>query len=78
MRNTSKAYERLTALFDGGSFTEIDPFAKSAEGEIEVVAGFGLVGGAYAYAFSQDKEVCGGAVTVAQCAKIKQVYDLAQ
>ncbi|MBR2277738.1 MAG: carboxyl transferase [Eubacterium sp.] len=78
MSNTSKAYERLTALFDGGSFTEIDPFAKSAEGEIEVVAGFGLVGGAYAYAFSQDKEVCGGAVTVAQCAKIKKVYDLAQ
>ena len=78
MSNTSKAYERLTALFDGGSFTEIDPFAKSAEGEIEVVAGFGLVGGAYAYAFSQDKEVCGGAVTVAQCAKSKKVYDLAQ
>lgn len=78
MSNTSKAFERLAALFDGGSFTEIDPFAKSAEGEIEVVAGFGLVGGAYAYAFSQDKDVCGGAVTVAQCAKIKKVYDLAQ
>ena len=78
MSNNSKAYERLTALFDGGSFTEIDPFAKSAEGEIEVVAGFGLIGGAYAYAFSQDKDVCGGAVTVAQCAKIKKVYDLAQ
>ncbi|MBQ9516582.1 MAG: carboxyl transferase [Eubacterium sp.] len=78
MSNKSKAFERFTALFDGGTFTEIDPFAKSAEGEIEVVAGFGLVGGAYAYAFSQDKEVCGGAVTVAQCAKIKKVYDLAQ
>ena len=78
MSNSSKAYERLTALFDGGSFTEIEPFAKSAEGEIEVVAGFGLVGGAYAYAFSQDQDVCAGAVTVAQCSKIKKVYDLAQ
>lgn len=78
MSNNTKAYERLTALFDGGNFTELDPYAKSSEGEIEVVAGFGLVGGAYAYAFSQDKDVCGGAVTVAQCAKIKKVYDLAQ
>ena len=31
MSKTSKAFERLTALFDGGSFTEIDPFAKSAD-----------------------------------------------
>ena len=77
MSNSSKAYERLSVLFDG-DFTEIDPFAKSAEGEIEVVAGFGFVGGSYAYAFSQDKEACGGAVTVAQCAKIKKLYDLAQ
>ena len=78
MSNNSKAYERLTALFDGGSFTELEPYAKSTDGDIEVVAGFGIVGGTYAYAFSQNKEVCGGAVTVAQCAKIKKVYDLAQ
>ena len=78
MSNSSKAYERLTALFDGGIFTEIEPFAKSADGEIEVAAGYGEVGGQCAYAFSQDSEVCGGAVTVAHCAKIKKVYDLAQ
>ncbi|MBE6816284.1 MAG: carboxyl transferase [Ruminococcaceae bacterium] len=78
MSNNSKAYERLTALFDDGIFTEIEPFAKSAEGEIEVAAGYGTVGGQFAYAFSQDSEVCGGAVTVAHCAKIKKVYDLAQ
>ncbi len=77
MSNHSQAYERLSALFDG-DFTEIDPFAKSADGEIEVVAGYGVVGNSYAYAFSQDIEVCGGAVTVAQCTKIKKVYDLAQ
>ncbi len=78
MSNNSKAYERLTALFDDGNFTEIEPFAKSAEGEIEVVAGYGCIGGQSAYAFSQDSEVCGGAVTVAQCAKIKKVYGLAE
>ncbi|MBQ7203490.1 MAG: carboxyl transferase [Eubacterium sp.] len=77
MSENSKAYKRLSALFDDGSFNEIDAFAKSAEGDIEVVAGFGLVSGTYAYAFSQNVEVCSGAVTVAQCAKIKKIYDLA-
>ena len=71
------ARKRIAALFDDGNFTEIDAFAKSSNGEIQVVAGFGLVAGTYAYAFSQDVTVDGGAISVAQCAKIKKVYDLA-
>ncbi|MDE6766790.1 MAG: hypothetical protein K2J35_01180 [Eubacterium sp.] len=39
----SKALSRLEALFDDGSFTQIDAFAKSADGEVEVAAGFGTV-----------------------------------
>lgn len=73
----SKALSRLAALFDDGSFTQIDAFAKSADGEVEVAAGFGAVNGAPVYAFSQDVSVDGGAVSVAQCAKIKKLYELA-
>lgn len=71
------ARKRITSLFDDGAFTEIDAFAKSASGEIEVIAGFGTVGGNCVYAFSQDVTVDGGAISVAQCAKIKKIYDLA-
>lgn len=71
------ARKRLVSLFDDGVFTEIDAFAKSSNGDVEVVAGFGTVNGAPVYAFSQDVSVNGGAVSVAQCAKIKKIYDLA-
>ena len=75
--NDSKALKRLEALFDDGSFTEIDAYAKSADGSVEVVAGFGTVNECAVYAFSQDITVDGGAVSVAQCAKIKKIYELA-
>ena len=71
--NDSKALKRLEALFDDGSFTEIDAYANS----VEVVAGFGTVNECAVYAFSQDITVDGGAVSVAQCAKIKKIYELA-
>ncbi|MFQ9838761.1 MAG: carboxyl transferase domain-containing protein [Eubacterium sp.] len=73
----TEARKRLQLLFDDGAFTEIDAFAKDVDGEIGVVAGFGSVNGAPAYAFSQDITVKGGAITVAQCSKILKVYDLA-
>lgn len=76
VKNTD-ARKRITSLFDDGAFTEIDAFAKSANGEIEVVAGFGTVNGNCVYAFSQDVTVDGGAISVAQCSKIKKIYDLA-
>ncbi len=74
----TEARKRLLSLFDEGTFTELDAFAKSADGEIEVVAGYGSVNGVYAYAFSQDITVDGGAISVAQCAKIKKIYELAK
>ncbi len=76
VKNTD-ARKRITSLFDDGAFTEIDAFAKSANGEIEVIAGFGTVNGNCVYAFSQDVTVDGGAISVAQCSKIKKIYDLA-
>ncbi|MBE6741978.1 MAG: carboxyl transferase [Ruminococcaceae bacterium] len=69
---------RLQSLFDGGEFTPIDAFAKSTDGDAEVDAGFGLIGGNAAYAFAQNADENSGAITVAACAKIKKVYELAE
>lgn len=74
----SIALKRLETLFDDGSFTQIDAYAKSADGDVEVAAGFGTVNDCPVYAFSQDVTVSDGAVSVAQCAKIKKIYDMAQ
>lgn len=73
----STAKKRLLAVFDEASFSEIDAFAKSADGEIEAAAGYGTVNGIPAYAFSQEPSVSGGAISFAQCAKIKKIYSLA-
>lgn len=71
------ARKRLTNLFDEGSFTEIDAYAKSGNGDVEVVAGFGCVYGMPVYAFSQDVSIDGGAISKSQGNKIKKIYELA-
>lgn len=73
----SKAYERLTKLFDDGSFHEIDAFAKSADGLAEVIAAHGTIDGLGVYAFAQNRDISGGAMSRAQAAKIRKTYDLA-
>ena len=35
---STEALKKLTALFDDGAFTEIDAFAKDADGNIDLVA----------------------------------------
>lgn len=74
--NTS-AHKLITEFFDTDSFTEIDAFVKSGEGFAEVVAGFGMVEGMPVYAFAQNSDICGGALSKAQTAKLKKLYDLA-
>lgn len=73
----SDARKRLTALFDEDSFRELDKFM-AADGELSsVVAGYGTVMGAAAYAFAQDVSVKGGAVNTSAANKIKKIYELA-
>ncbi len=74
---SSSAYTVLTKLFDEGAFTEIDAFAKSTAGYAEVVAGRGNAEGIGVFAFAQNTDRSGGAMSKAQAAKIKKVYDLA-
>lgn len=73
----SPARERLALLFDEGSFTELDAFAKAEGGSAGVVTGYGAVEGTQVFAFAQDMTEASGAVGKAQAAKIKKVYDLA-
>lgn len=73
----SDARKRLNALFDEGSFVELDKFL-SADGEASsVVAGWGTIRGASVYAYAQDVAVKGGAVNKSAALKIKKIYELA-
>lgn len=74
----TKAYQRLQLLFDEGTFVEIDSFTKSGAGRAEAAAGFGSVDGCPVYAFAQNSDVEGGAMSKAQAAKICKVYELAE
>lgn len=73
----TSAYKNLLLLFDEGSFSQIDTFAKSDDSYAEVVAGYGTVNSCPAYAFAQNSDICAGAMSKAQAAKLKKVYDLA-
>ena len=74
----TKAYQRLQLLFDEGTCVEIDSFTKSGDGRAEAAAGFGSVDGCPVYAFAQNSDVEGGAMSKAQAAKICKVYELAE
>ena len=74
----SKGYMRLQKLFDDATFTQDDAFAKSEGGYAEAVAGYGYINGTGVYAIAQNSDLSGGAMSQAQAAKIKKVYDLAQ
>ena len=73
----SAARKRLLSLFDEGSFTELDRFAKNGDKPGEVITAYGSIAGAPAYAFSQDVSVASGAMGRVQAQKIARVYDLA-
>jgi len=68
------ARERVTKLFDDGSFVEIDALKKDAH----LVAGCGTVNGQAVYCFAQDFASCGGAMGLSQAAKIVKVLDKAR
>lgn len=75
--SSTEAQKRLEALFDEGIFAPIAPFAKSGDEPAEAIAGFGEVNGCAVYAFAQNSDICGGAMSKAQAAKLKKLYELA-
>jgi acetyl-CoA carboxylase carboxyltransferase component len=82
------ARERLEALFDPGTFTEIDPFVVHrvdrfglADRRIPgdgVVTGWGEVDGRPVCAFAQDATVFGGALGEAHAMKIVKIMETAR
>ena len=71
------AYRRLEALFDEGTFSPIAPYARSADSPAEAAAGCGEVNGCTVFAFAQNSDICSGAMSKAQAAKLKKLYELA-
>lgn len=82
------ARERIEALVDPGSFTELDPFVthrcvdfgigdKKYPGD-GVVCGLGLVNGRKVAVFAQDFTVFGGALAAAHAQKVCKVMDHAE
>jgi len=81
------ATERLTLLFDPGTFEEIDRYVTHRCRDFGmgdhlvpgdgVVAGHGRVGGRVVFAFAQDFTVFGGSLSETNAAKIVKVMDLA-
>jgi len=78
------ARERLDALLDEGSFTELEPFVTQRETPADeaylgdgVVTGYGTVEGRTVYVYAQDFTVMGGALGEMHSRKICRVMDLA-
>ncbi|HXH04993.1 MAG TPA: acyl-CoA carboxylase subunit beta [Vicinamibacterales bacterium] len=81
------ARERIDALFDPGTFEEIDRFvthrcrdfgmADQVVPGDGVVAGRGRIGGRQVFAFAQDFTVFGGSLSETNAAKICKIMDLA-
>ena len=82
---TLNARERLTALFDEGTFTELGAYAvrrrdsePASDGALEgVIGGYGAVDGCLVYAFAEDLSRTKAAVSDATAEKIANVYRLA-
>ncbi|MEF2918859.1 MAG: carboxyl transferase domain-containing protein [Acutalibacteraceae bacterium] len=74
----SSAYKNLSNLFDEGTFTQIDAYTMSGANPTEVIAGYGTVNSCPVYAFSQNSDISGGAMSKAHAAKLKKIYDLAE
>jgi propionyl-CoA carboxylase beta chain len=81
------ARERISLLFDPGSFQELDQLVVHRSNDFGmdkqrvpgdgVVTGYGTVNGRLVYAFAQDFTVFGGSLSETHAAKIVKIMDLA-
>jgi acetyl-CoA carboxylase carboxyltransferase component len=82
------AQARMSALFDEGTFVELNAFVKKRPTEFEnggtngeyegIAAGYGSVGGRLVFAYSQDFSKQSGALSEAGVKKILAVYSAAE
>ena len=84
-RGKLTARERLTRLFDAGSFTETDAFITHRSSDLgldkqrfegdSVVTGYGTIDGRNVFAYAQDFTVLGGSLSQVAAGKITKVMD---
>ncbi len=87
-RSKRSAYDRVIALLDEGSFTELDPFVRHRASMFGmdrqrpfgdgVVTGFGTIDDRKVAVFSQDFSVFGGSLGEAFAEKMVKLMDLAE
>ena len=73
----SIARERLSALFDGGVFTELDALRTEREEPAAVICAHGYVEGQAVCAFAQAPDVNSGVMGKNTAGKIRRIYSLA-
>ncbi|MCX6328873.1 MAG: methylmalonyl-CoA carboxyltransferase, partial [Bacteroidia bacterium] len=82
------SHERISLLFDPGTFEEIDAFVTPADQPVEfgkvertygdgVIVGHGKVNGRLVFAFAQDFTVMGGSLGYVHAKKIAKIQEMA-
>ncbi len=74
LKSQIPADKLLTMLFDDGIYTELTPVANDADG---VVTACGKISGQNVYAFAQNTDSTGGAMTATQAQKLTKLYAMA-
>ena len=74
LKSQISADKLLTMLFDDGIYTELTPVANDADG---VVTACGKISGQNVYAFAQNTDSTGGAMTATQAQKLTKLYAMA-
>lgn len=79
-KNLTVGKEKISSLFDAGSFVEIGAYVKRS-GDVDaydgVICGYGSISGKLAFAFVQDSDRSKGAFDEAGARKIEMLYDMA-
>ena len=79
-KNLTVGTEKISSLFDAGSFVEIGAYVKRS-GDVNaydgVICGYGSISGKLAFAFVQDSDRSKGAFDEAGARKIEMLYDMA-
>ena len=70
------AYKTLEAFFDEGQFSEVDALTVSENGFTEGIAAYGTANGCPVFAFAQNSDIAGGAMSKAQASSRAQTCSL--
>ena len=79
-KKSTQGLDRMTALFDAGTFVEIGSFVRRSGKPEEfegVICGYGAIDGKLVFAYAQDSDRMKGAFDEIQARKIENLYKMA-